>query len=73
MIAAPTMAELLREKPQDNSAYVEAMRQLRAAAIEAERVLGGPVYIADQVREETDHAYVTVFCFRRVDMRPPGT
>jgi len=70
MIAAPTMAELLRSPPKDNSSYVECVRQLRAAAIRAEQVLGGPVVIAGTWTTATDNSYVVKYTFIRAPRTP---
>jgi hypothetical protein len=60
-----TVAELIALDRQDNTAYLDCMKKLRAAAQDAERLLGGPVAIVRMSTDHQEHSYVTTFTFQR--------
>jgi hypothetical protein len=64
---------LLTEQRPDHSSFVGCVRQLRAAALKAERKLGGPVYISKTVEIiNVGESYVVTYTFRRADQEDPS-
>jgi hypothetical protein len=66
--AAVDYSDLLREQRPDHSPYLKSMATMRKEALDAERALGGPVYISDQRTRQAADSYAVTFTFRR---RPP--
>ena len=72
MIDAPTVANLLRENRSTHASHVAVMRHLRAAAIEMEALVGGPVEIMETISRQTDEGWSYNITFQKAT-DPPAT